>query len=105
MTLEIFYLTAQMQRWLNFQVARHLEAQAAKLKPEGTILTTYPTAKLGADGPGGCVGLDRMGMPDGCYLVDEAESTDTIPAAVAACACQSAARLATCDREKQAVRA
>ncbi len=104
MTIEIFYLTAQMQRWLNFQVARHLEAQAAKLKPEGTVLTTYPTAKLGADGPGGCVGLDRMGMPDGCYLVDEAESIDTIPAA-AACARQSAARLTTCDSEKQAVRA
>jgi len=104
MTIEILYLTAQMQRWLNFQVARHLEAQAAKLEPEGTVLTTYPTAKLGADGPGGCVGLDRMGMPDGCYLVDEAESIDTIPAA-AACACQSAAQLVTGDSEKQAVRA
>ena len=104
MTIEIFYLTAQMQRWLNLQVARHLEAQAAKLKPEGTVLTTYPTGELGADGPGGCVGLDRMGMPDGCYLVDEAESIDTMPAA-AACACQSAAQLATCDSEKQAVRA
>src|SRR5882724_11636335 len=100
MTIEIFYLTAQMQRWLNFQVARHLEAQAAKLEPaEGTVLRTYPTAKLGADGPGGCVGLDRMGMPDGCYVVDEAESVDTIPAAV--CVRQSA----TCDRQKQAVRA
>ena len=104
MTLEIFYLTAQMQRWINLQVARHLEAQAAKLKPEGTILTAYPTAKLGADGPGGCVGLDRMGMPDGCYLVDETESVDTIPAA-AVCARESAAQLATRDSEKQAVRA
>jgi hypothetical protein len=103
MTIEIFYLTAQMQRWLNLQVARHLEAQAAKLKPEGTVLTTYPTAKLGADGPGGCVGLDRMGMPDGCYLVDETESVDTVPAA--ACARQCAAQLATRDSEKQAVRA
>ena len=104
MTIELFYLTAQMQRWLNLQVARHLEAQAAKLKPaEGTVLTTYPTAKLGADGPGGCVGLDRMGMPDG-YFVDEAESVDTIPAA-AVCARQSAAQLATLDGEKQAVRA
>src|SRR6266446_3853222 len=99
MTIEIFYLTAQMQRWLNFQVARHLEAQAAKLKPEGTVLTTYPTAKLGADGPGGCVGLDRMGMPDGCDRVGETESVDTVPAAV--CARQCAAR----DSEKQAVRA
>ena len=104
MTIEIFYLTAQMQRWLNLQVARHLEAQAAKLKPEGMVLTTYPTAKLGADGPGGCVGLDRMGMPDGCYLVDEAEGVGTIPAA-AVCARQSAAQLATRDSEKQAVRA
>ena len=104
MAIELFYLTAQMQRWLNLQVARHLEAQAAKLKPEGTVLTTYPTAKLGADGPGGCVGLDRMGMPDGCYLVDEAESIDTMPAA-AACACQSAAQMGTLDSEKQAVRA
>jgi hypothetical protein len=104
MTIEIFYLTAQMQRWLNLQVARHLEAQAAKLKPEGTVLTTYPTAKLGADGPGGCVGLDRMGMPDGCYLVDETESVDTVPAA-AVCARQCAAQLATRDSEKQAVRA
>jgi hypothetical protein len=30
MTSEIFYLTARIQRWLNQQVARHLEAQAAK---------------------------------------------------------------------------
>ena len=30
MTIEIVYLTAQIQRWLNLQVARHLEAQAAK---------------------------------------------------------------------------
>ena len=31
MTMEIFYLTAQLQRWLNQRVARHLEAQAAKI--------------------------------------------------------------------------
>jgi hypothetical protein len=30
MTIEIFNLTAQIQRWLNIRVARHLEAQAAK---------------------------------------------------------------------------
>ena len=29
MTIEIIHLTAQIQRWLNAQVARHLEAQAA----------------------------------------------------------------------------
>ena len=88
MTIEIFYLIPQMQRWLNSQVARHLEAQAAK---------------LGADGPGGSVGLDRSGMPDGCYLVDETESSDAIHAA--ACARQSAAQMAAQGSEKQAVRA
>jgi hypothetical protein len=31
MTIEIFYLTAQIQNWLNVRVARHLAAQAAKL--------------------------------------------------------------------------
>jgi hypothetical protein len=31
MTIEILYLTAQLQRWLNRSVARHLAAQAAKL--------------------------------------------------------------------------
>jgi len=87
MTIEIFYLIPQMQRWLNSQVARHLEAQAAK---------------LGADGPGGSVGLDRRGMPDGCYLVDETESSDH---AAAACARQSAAQMAAQGSEKQAVRA
>jgi hypothetical protein len=30
MTLEIFYLTAQIHNWLNIRVARHLAAQAAK---------------------------------------------------------------------------
>jgi hypothetical protein len=44
-----------------------------------------------------------MGMPDGCYLVDETESVDTVSAAV--CARQCAAQLATRDSEKQAVRA
>jgi hypothetical protein len=88
MTIEIFYLIPQMQRWLNSQVARHLEAQAAK---------------LGADGPGGSVGLDRSGMPDGCYLVDETGSIDTVHAA--ACAHQSAAQMAAQGSEKQTVRA
>jgi len=31
MTVEIFYLTAQIQRWLNARVARHLAAQAERL--------------------------------------------------------------------------
>jgi hypothetical protein len=31
MTVEILYLTAQIHRWINARVARHLAAQAAKL--------------------------------------------------------------------------
>jgi len=31
MAIEILYLTAQLQRWLNMRVARHLAAQAEKL--------------------------------------------------------------------------
>ena len=31
MTIEILYLTTQIQRWLNARIARHLAAQAAKL--------------------------------------------------------------------------
>jgi hypothetical protein len=78
MTIEIFYLTEQLNRWLNLQVAHHLEAQAARLKAaKGPVLTTNPKAlaKLGADGPGGSVGLDRRGMPDCGESVKEAEGT------------------------------
>ena len=31
MAIEIFYLTTQIQRWINERVARHLAAQTAKL--------------------------------------------------------------------------
>jgi len=31
MTIELLYLTAQIHRWLNVRVARHLEAQAQRL--------------------------------------------------------------------------
>jgi hypothetical protein len=33
MTIEIIHLTAQIQRWLNQQVARHLAAQAERFEP------------------------------------------------------------------------
>jgi hypothetical protein len=33
MAMEIMYLTTQFNRWLNLQVARRLEAQAARLTP------------------------------------------------------------------------
>jgi hypothetical protein len=33
MAMEIMYLTTQFNRWLNLQVARHLEAQASRLTP------------------------------------------------------------------------
>ncbi len=31
MTIEIFHLTAQIQRWLNARIARHLAEQAERL--------------------------------------------------------------------------
>jgi hypothetical protein len=31
MTIELLYLTAQIQQWVNVRVARHLAAQAARL--------------------------------------------------------------------------
>ena len=84
MTIEIFYLTDQMQRWLNARVASHLEAQAARLKPAKGLAFLK---KLGADGPGGSVGLDRKGMPvDG----DNAAAAD---------ACYADAQMATRDRD------
>jgi hypothetical protein len=96
MTIELLYLTAQMQRWLNLQVARHLEAQATRLKSARGTVTTYPLKGLGADGPGGSVGLDRMGMPEGCYRVDETDA----PAAR-----HPVAQAGTPDSGKQTVRA
>jgi hypothetical protein len=98
MTFEIFSMTAQIQRWLNLQIARHLEAQAARLKSaRRTAMATYPAAlkDLGADGPGGSVGLDCMGMPEDCYHVDETESIDAVPAA----------HIGMLDSEKHTVRA
>jgi hypothetical protein len=68
MTIEILYLTTQMQRWINLRVARHLEAQASKLKPAGG------TVVLGAYGPGGSTGLDRNGLPQNSGIVDDPDS-------------------------------
>ena len=107
MTIEIFYLTAQLNRWLNLQVAHHLEAQAARLKAaKGPVLTTSPKAlaKLGADGPGGSVGLDCRGMPDCGESVEEAEGIDAIPDAAEGTRFP-AARMAICDGEKSTVSA
>ena len=84
MTIEIFYLTAQMQRWVNARVARHLETQAARLKPAKGLLFLQ---NLGADGPGGSVGLDRKGMPA------DGDNATTVGA------CYTDAQLAARDRD------
>ncbi len=107
MTVEILYLTAQLNRWLNLQVAHHLEAQAARLKAaKGPVLTTSPKAlgKLGADGPGGSVGLDCRGMPDCGESVEEAEGMYAIPDAAEGTRFP-AAGMAICDGEKPTVSA
>jgi hypothetical protein len=106
MTIELFYLTAQMHRWLNLQVARHLEAQATKLRPaEGAVMTSGPMAsrKLGADGPGGSVGLDRRGMPACDRSAEDAEGATGRDAAAGSR--YPAAQKAMLDSEKQTVRA
>ncbi len=95
MTIEILYLTTQMKRWINLRVARHLEAQAAKLKP------AKGRALLGADGPGGTVRLDRNGLPEGSGL--ETDGNDTIDGAEGAN--YPAAPIALRDSEKQTVHA
>jgi hypothetical protein len=93
MTIEILYLTTQMQRWINLRVARHLEAQASRLKPlKGSVV-------LGAEGPGGAVRLDLNGMPAG---VDETESFDISGGAGGA---YPAPQLTLRDSEKQTVHA
>ena len=107
MNVEILYLTAQLNRWLNLQVAHHLEAQAARLKAaKGPVLTTSPKAlgKLGADGPGGSVGLDCRGMPDCGESVEEAEGMYAIPDAAEGTRFP-AAGMAICDGEKPTVSA
>jgi hypothetical protein len=97
MTIEILYLTTQMQRWINLQVARHLEAQAAKLKhARGKV-------QLGADGPGGSVGLGRNGLPNGSGPADETDGIDTVHAADGAD--YPAAQMALRDSAKQSVHA
>ena len=105
MTIELLYLTAQMQRWLNLQVARHLEAQATRLGPAGgAVMTSGPMAlrKLGADGPGGSVGLDLRGMPacDG-YAEDAEDVAGRDAAAGSRC---PVAEMAAHESEKQTVR-
>jgi hypothetical protein len=107
MSVEIFYLTAQLNRWLNLQVAHHLEAHAARLKPaKGTVVTTSPKAvrKLGADGPGGSVGLDCRGMPNCGESVEGAEGIGAIRDAAEGTRFP-AAEIAIRDGEKQTVRA
>jgi hypothetical protein len=106
MTIELFYLTAQMHRWLNLQVARHLEAQATKLRPAGGAgMTSGPMAlrKLGADGPWGSVGLDRMGMPACDGSAEDAEGIAGRDAA--ADSRYPAPQMAARKSEKQTVRA
>jgi len=71
MTIEFLYLTTQMQHWLNLRVARHLEAQAAKLKPAKGLIWK----RLETEGPGGAVSLDLAGLPAG----DEGDDEDRLP--------------------------
>ena len=79
MTIELVYLTSQFQRWLNLQIAHHLEAQAARLEPadeHGATSGEVALRKLGAEGAGvSPAEFGRMGM-SGCY--GPADGTESV---------------------------
>jgi hypothetical protein len=81
MTIEMLYLTTQFQNWLDLQVARHLQAQAAKLKPAS---------------PEG-IGMSGVGRP-----CDESDGFEAIDNAAGGAACSHEASAAP-HSEKQTV--
>jgi hypothetical protein len=108
MTIELFYLTTQFQRWLNLQIAHHLEAQAARLGPaDAPSASDGPVAlrKLGADGAiGSAAEFGRMGM-SGCFGPVDATDGDTSRDDDAASASCPSARTGVLAGEKHTVRA
>ena len=88
MTIEIFYLTEQIHRWLNAQVARHLAIQAERL------MTAHQIAPrtLGT------------GEVEGIAIVDGAEMA-AMPWKSAAGSRCPAAQIGRLDSENEAVRA
>ncbi len=106
MTIELFYLTAQIQHWVNVQIAHHLEAQAAKLEPAPEEVSPGgPMAlrKLGAGEAGvSAAEFGRIGM-SGCYgPADESENFAGVDHVARRC---PAAQRAMRDSEKHTVRA
>lgn len=81
MTIEVFYLTAQLNRWLNARVARHLEAQAARFDPtKGAIGMAGPTALTarGIERPGiSAAGAGCRGTPDCIHDIAAGERHST----------------------------
>ena len=84
MTIEILYLTAQIQRWVNARVARHLAEQTARLTPERGATTTtraMDSGNFGATRPrGNAGGLGYLAMTDFYDTADDAENIAAIDA-------------------------
>ena len=83
MTMEVFYLTAQLNRWLNARVARHLEVQAARFDPtRGAIGRAGPMALTarGIERPEiSAAGADRKATPDCIRDIAAGERHSTQP--------------------------
>ncbi len=92
MAIEIFYLTEQVHRWLNAQVARHLATQAEKLMTAHRIA---PRA-LGADE------AESIAPDHGAEMAGIARAMPRDAAAGSRC---PAAQMGMLDNEKRTVRA
>ena len=93
MAIEIFYLTEQVHRWLNAQVARHLATQAEKLMTAHRIAPRTPSAEEAKSVASNRGGAEMAGV---------ASATPRDAAAGSRC---PAAQMGMLDSEKRTVRA
>lgn len=111
MSTEIFYLTSQVQRWLNRRVARHLAAQTARLThTTHQMASRRPGANgLQASGGLGYPGIsDSYGTGESIATIDAAELaviSPAIPRYAPAGSHSLAAQMAMLDSARQMVRA
>ena len=82
MAIEIFYLTTQIQRWINLRVANHLSAQATKLSRRempaskaGVVAFSAGNAKPSGVGRRGLDVEDFYGSEEDAQLPDAQTAT------------------------------
>jgi hypothetical protein len=106
MTIELFYMTSQLQQWLNARIARHLAEQAERLGPavgaEPGVSGRVAFRRLGGDGAAvSSAEVGRMGL-SGCYGgADEVAGADDTEADLRC----PAAQVTMADRERHTVSA